>query len=95
MGLLIAGGVLLGTAVALDLMFRMRMAELGQWSALFKGGAFNYAEYHRVRVEQGWASWPVHLMWVLYICGLALLIAGFFAYFGTQPSAKGAGTTSG
>jgi hypothetical protein len=83
--LLIAGGVLLGVAAALDLMFRMRMAQLGRWSALFQGGAFNYAGYHRLCVERGWARWRVYLMWTLYICGLGLLTVGFFAHFGTQP----------
>jgi hypothetical protein len=85
MRLLIASSVLLGAAIALDLMFRMRMAHLGKWSPLFKGGAFNYSEYHRLRGDQGWVAWPVYLMWTLYVCGIGVLIAGFFAYFGTQP----------
>jgi hypothetical protein len=86
MPLLIAGGVLLGAAIALDLMFRMRMAELGKWTPLLKGGAFDYSEYHRLRNDQGWAAWPVYLMWALYVCGLGLLIAGFFVHFGTHPN---------
>jgi hypothetical protein len=88
MTLLIVGGVLLVAALTLDFAFRMRMVQLGQWSALLQGGAFNYAEYHRRCVDQGWARWPVYLMWVLYICGLALLVAGSFAYFGPRPPAK-------
>lgn len=85
MALLIASGALLSMAIALDLMFRLRIVRLGHWTALFKGGSFNYAEYHRVRVEHGWAAWPVWAMWALYVCGIGLLIAGFFLYFGTQP----------
>jgi hypothetical protein len=85
MPLQIAGGILLGSGIALDLMFRLQMARLGQWAPLFKGGSFNYAEYHRVRIKQGWPAWPVYVMWALYVCGIGLLVAGFFAYFGTQP----------
>lgn len=85
MALLIVGGALLAMAIALDLTFRVRMARLRDWTALFKGGSFDYAEYHRVRDEQRWDAWPVWAMWALYVCGIALFIAGFFAYFGTQP----------
>jgi hypothetical protein len=74
----------MGAAAVLDTIFRMRMARAGQPSALVKGGAFNYAEYHKIRSEHGWAGWPVYLMWVLIICGIALLIAGFFIQFGAH-----------
>ena len=87
MALLIAGGVLLGLATALDLMFRMRMARLGDRAVFLKGGSFNYAEYHRAGVERGWDVWPVWAMWALYVCEIGLLIAGFFVYFGTRPQA--------
>lgn len=87
MALLIAGGVLLGLATGLDLMFRIRMARLGDWAVFLKGGSFNYSEYHRVRVENGWDAWPVWAMWTLYIFGIGLLVGGFFVYFGTRPQA--------
>ena len=83
MGLLIAGGALLGMGIALDLVFRLRLARLGDWAALFKGGSFDYAEYHRLRVGRGWDAWPVYLMWALYICGIGLLFAGACVHFGT------------
>ncbi len=85
MALLVLGGALLLGAVIMDFFFRARMAGKGQWTPLFQGGLFNYAEYHRVRNAQGWAAWPVYLMWALYICGIGLLITGFFVHFGTQP----------
>ena len=85
MALLIAGGILLGSGIALDLVFRLQMARFGQWAPLFKGGSFNYAEYHRFRIAHGEPAWPVYLMWVFYICGLGLLVGGFFVYFGTHP----------
>jgi hypothetical protein len=85
MGLIVAGGSLLGAATILDLFFRARLARSGKWTPLFQGGIFNYAEYHRARVARGWAAWPVYLMWAFYVCGIGLLIAGFFVYFGTEP----------
>ena len=85
MALLIIGGVLIGMATVFDTVFRLRMTRLGHRTAFLLGGALNYAEYHRVRVKEGWPAWPVYLMWALYICGIGLLIAGFFVYFGTQP----------
>jgi hypothetical protein len=85
MALLVMGGALLVGAIILDFFFRARMAGKGQWTPLFQGGMFNYVEYHRLRIAQGWAAWPVYIMWVLYICGIGGLIAGFFVHFGTQP----------
>ncbi len=61
------------------------MASIGHRKALFQGGAFNYAEYHKVRELHGWPAWPVYVMWALMICGIALLIAGAFLHFGTHP----------
>jgi len=84
--LMISGIFLVGAAAVLDTIFRMRMARAGQPGALVKGGAFNYAEYHKIRSEHGWPGWPVYLMWALIICGIGLLIAGFFIHFGTQPN---------
>lgn len=85
MALLIIGGALIGIPTVLDVVFRERLTRLGHRTALIQGGAFNYAAYHRVRIAPGRAAWPAHIMWALYICGIALLIAGFFVHFGTQP----------
>ena len=83
--LLMLGGILIGAATILDSIFRIRMTRIGQRKALLQGGAFNYSEYQRVRGLYGWAAWPVYLMWVLVLCGITLLIVGFFAKFGTHP----------
>jgi hypothetical protein len=58
----------------------------GQRWALLQGGVFDYSRYHKVREEHGWAAWPVYLMWVAWTCGIALLIAGPFLYFGKSPT---------
>jgi hypothetical protein len=86
MVMIILGGLLLVIGGALDSVFRFRMFRTGQRWALLQGGAFDYSHYHKVREEHGWASWPVYLMWVAWTCGIALLIAGFFAYFGSSPT---------
>jgi hypothetical protein len=83
MVMLILGVLFLGVGGVLDSVFRFRMSRVGQRWALLQGGAFDYSRYHRARKEQGWAAWPVYVMWATVICGIALLIAGFFAYFGT------------
>ena len=79
--MLVLGALLIGVAAVLDSFLRLRMARIGYKWALLQGGAFDYSRYHKVRVENGWAAWPVHVMWFTFTCGLALLIAGFFAYF--------------
>ena len=84
--LIIFGGVLIGAAAIMDTIFRARMTRAGHRNALLLGGAFNYSEYNRLRTSYGWPGWPVYLMWALVVCGIALLIGGFFAYFGTHPS---------
>jgi hypothetical protein len=81
--LLILGGLLIAVGAVLDSVFRLRVCRVGDKWALLQGGAFNYSRYHKRRKEQGWAAWPVYVMWVTVVCGIALLIAGFFAYFGT------------
>jgi hypothetical protein len=86
MVMLVLGALLLGVGAVLDSMFRLRMFRIGQRWALLQGGAFDYSRYHKVREENGWAAWPVYLMWFALACGIALLIAGFFTYFGTSPT---------
>jgi tetratricopeptide (TPR) repeat protein len=88
--MLILGGLLIGVATLLDSFFRFRMQDIGDKWALLQGGAFDYSRYHKVRKQQGWAAWPVYVMWAAIICGIALLIAGFFSYFGTSPLRRGA-----
>lgn len=78
------GGLLLIVGGVLDSVFRYRMFRIGQSRALLQGGAFDYSRYHKVREEHGWARWPVYLMWAAWACGIALLIAGLLAYFGTN-----------
>src|SRR6516165_8373540 len=85
MVMLVLGAVLLGVGGILDSMFRLRMTRIGYKWALLQGGAFDYSRYHKVRVENGWAAWPVYVMWAAIVGGLVLLIAGFFSYFGTSP----------
>jgi hypothetical protein len=83
--LLALGGLLIVTASALDWTFRLRMHRTGHRTALILGAAFNYAEYREVGSRYGWPAWPVNLMWALFTCGIAFLIAGFFLHFGTHP----------
>jgi hypothetical protein len=83
--MLVLGGLLIAVASAMDLDFRLRMKESGYKWALPKGGAFDYSAYHKVRKEHGWPAWPVYVMWIGYISGIAFLIAGFFAQFGISP----------
>jgi hypothetical protein len=82
--MLILGGLLIGVAASLDSFFRFRMQSIGEKWALLQGGAFDYRRYHKVRKKQGWAAWPVYMMWMAVICGIALLIAGFISYFGAS-----------
>jgi hypothetical protein len=86
MVMLILGALLLAVGGVLDSVFRFRMSRIGQRWALIKGGAFDYSRYHKEREKHGWAAWPVYVMWAAWACGIALLIAGFFAYFGASPT---------
>jgi len=86
--MLVLGALLIGVAAALDSFFRLRRERIGDKWALLRGGAFDYSCYQGARKEHGWAAWPVYLMWVAVACGIALLIAGFFSYFGTTPTRR-------
>jgi hypothetical protein len=86
MAMLILAVISLTAAIALDSFFKFRMVKLGHRWVFLKGGSFDYKEYHKERVQRGWAAWPVYLMWALLTCGLALLLGSFFEYFVTQPT---------
>ena len=86
MVMLVLAGISIAAAVVLDSFFKLRMTRQGHEWVFLRGGTFDYKEYHRERIQQGWPAWPVYLMWALWICGLALFIGGMFAYFGTQPN---------
>jgi ABC-type uncharacterized transport system permease subunit len=89
MVLMVLGVALIVIGSILDFTFRSRMASVGYKWALFRGGAFDYSRYHKARKENGWAAWPVYVMWAAIVCGLVLLIAGFFSHFGTSPLRQG------
>jgi hypothetical protein len=84
--ILASGLALFGIAAILDSFLRLRMKRAGYKWALLEGGAFDYSKYHQERKQRGWSVWPVILMWGSVICGLSLVIAGFFILFGTSPT---------
>ena len=86
MSKLVLGGISIVAAMALDSFFKFRMVKLGHKWVVLKGGTFDYKEYHKERLDHWWAAWPIYLMWALMICGLALLIGGFFIHLGTEPT---------
>ena len=86
MVMLILGALLLVVGGVLDSVFRFRMCRIAQRWALRQGGAFDYSRYQKEREEHGWKAWPVCLMWFAWTRGIALLIFGFFAYFGATPT---------
>jgi hypothetical protein len=84
--MLILGFVLIGVGAILDSFMRLRMTRIGYKWAILEGGAFDYSKYHQERKQRGWSAWPVCAMWASVIVGIILLIAGFFALFGTSPT---------
>jgi hypothetical protein len=84
MPMLVLGGFLIVAAIVLDSVFKFRMMKMGHKWVFLKGGAFDYREYHKERLKHGWAAWPVNVMWAMWICAIALLIAGFFVHFGAK-----------
>jgi len=82
MVLIVLGGMFLLAATGLDLFFRIRLYRVGNRRAIVETGTFDYRQYHQVRAEHGWASWPVYLMWVMYIAGIGFLMAGFAIHYG-------------
>lgn len=85
MAIFASGFLLIVVAAVLDSFFRLRMARAGLKWTLFAGGGFNYRRYHDEGKQRGWSAWPVYAMLVACVSGLVLLIAGFFAVFGTSP----------
>jgi hypothetical protein len=84
--MLILGFVLIGVGAILDSFMRLRMTRIGYKWAILEGGAFDYSKYHQERKQRGWSAWPIYAMWASVIVGIILLIAGFFALFGTSPT---------
>ena len=84
--MLFLGIALIAVGAVFDSFFRMRMKRSGHKWALLEGGAFDYRKYHAERKKRGWAAWPVYLMWASIVAGIALLILGFFTFFGTAPT---------
>lgn len=84
MAILVSGVLLIVLAAALDSFFGLRMARAGHKWTLFAGGGFDYSRYHNEGKQQGWSVWPVYAMWAVCVCGVVLLIAGFFAAFGAR-----------
>ncbi len=82
MVLIVLGGVFFLTATGLDLFFRIRLYRVGNRRAIVESATFDYRRYHQVRSEHGWASWPVYLMWTMYVAGFGFLIGGFAVHFG-------------
>jgi hypothetical protein len=84
--LIVLAAVLTTVAGVLDQYFKIRMARAGadKW-ALLKGGAFNYASYHKVARVHGWSHWPVYLFWALMTIGIAALFAGVAINNGFTP----------
>jgi len=89
MAMLVIGALLIGVGAILDSFFRLRMERIGNKWALRQGGAFDYSRYHKIRKEHGCSAWPVYVMWAIVVCGVALLIVGFFSYFGASPPHRG------
>jgi hypothetical protein len=85
MAIFASGISLIVVAAVLDSFFRLRMARAGHKWTLFAGGAFDYRRYHKEGKQRGWSAWPVYAMWGACVSGMVLLIAGFFAVFGTSP----------
>jgi len=86
--MMVLGIAFLALGSGMDTIFRLRMGRLGHKWVFLRGGTFNYREYHQVRSANGWPAWPVYVMWAAYVCGLALLIAGFSIEFGTHPRGR-------
>jgi hypothetical protein len=61
-----------------------RMKELGYKTGPFENwrspGTFerDAREYLRIRHEHGWSAWPLHLVWIMVLLGVALLVVGMF-----------------
>ena len=61
--------------------------------ALFIGVAALLDSFFRLRMQRIGEKWALlqggafdyYVMWAAATCGIALLIAGFFSYFGTSP----------
>ena len=50
------------------------MSRIGHKRVFLLGGFFDYREYLRVRSQYGWAAWPVYVIWVTAMLGIALIL---------------------
>ncbi len=82
---LVLAGICICTASAVDTVVPFRMRGIGHKWVFLRGGTYNYHEYLKVCGKYGWRAWPVYFMWVMWIAGISLLVAGCFMRFGTHP----------
>lgn len=78
----VTSGLLLGVAVVLDFLIRLRMTRIGYKWAFLLGGAFDYSEYHKVREKYGWSPWLVRVFWVCVVLGLLSIGIGVLRRYG-------------
>jgi hypothetical protein len=81
---LILGVPMLILATVLDFNFRRRMQRAGHKWVFLRRGWFNYDRYHNLRKARGWPAWPVDVMWLSYVLGIAFLVVGFFNCLGSK-----------
>jgi len=72
--LLHLGLFVLCISVFFDVIVRLRMSRIGRKWVFLVGGFFDYREYLRVRSQYGWAAWPIYVIWVTAIVGIALIL---------------------
>jgi H+/Cl- antiporter ClcA len=81
MNLVIATGVvLICFAIVLDTLVRLRLRDAGERSTFLKGGTLDYGRYLRLRNRTGWSPWPVYLIPLLLVTGIAMVLLSFLKF---------------
>jgi len=78
--IIVAGLLLMGFASFLSVHMLLRLESEGEVSCReFGFPIFRIPlSYLRVAREKGWRRWPAYTMWILVVCGPALIVVGFF-----------------
>lgn len=75
---LITGLILISFAVILDTLVRLRLKDAGERGTFIRGGTLDYGRYLKICGDKRWSKWPVYLIPVFLLAGVAFIVLGLF-----------------
>ena len=81
MALVLAAGLLeVCFAVGLDTIVRLRLMDAGERFVFWRGGSLDYGRYLELRRKAGWSPWPVYLIPLSLLAGIAFTVLALLRF---------------